>query len=387
PNDSDSGSVKICGSAASVSRARPAPSSSTDASFDRAVSPHAGPAVDISADFTWPGDQNGCSWRRSAAAPLMCGVAMLVPLKTANGAPANSGSVDERISPPGAEMSGFSSWPNGVTPPDEKIVIVPPRPVSMSSGLWPIRIVARPPVGAIAARSRAPSRSETMPAGTVSGIGIGFASPARLSTSTSPIAPAARARADLELNVQIPRETRAIAPVSEPRGSVDAPSLRLLGGPQRCDSTGLPSVPTIVPTSTSFWSTLAQAAGGVWAAGWNGIGPRPETAGLVTVSAGAKTWLFETAATLIASGAVPGEPTLPSPKSSRSLPAAITGRTPAATVLATVGIIASFTGSVWGPPPEKLMTFIPSATADSKAATSSGVSATLPPGLGRLNTR
>ena len=88
---------------------------------------------------------------------------------------------------------------------------------------------------------------------------------------------------------------------------------------------------------------------------------------------------FETAATVIASGAEPGEPTVPIPKSSRSFPAAITGTTPAAATFLIVSIIASFTGSISGPPPEKLITFIPSFTALSKAATISGVSAKSPP--------
>ena len=90
----------------------------------------------------------------------------------------------------------------------------------------------------------------------------------------------------------------------------------------------------------------------------------------------------------IAAGAVPGEPTLPSPKSSRSFPAAITGTTPAAATFLTVSISASVAGSLSGPPPEKLITFMPSATADSNAAMISGVSAISPPsGVGTLNTR
>ena len=109
--------------------------------------------------------------------------------------------------------------------------------------------------------------------------------------------------------------------------------------------------------------------------------------GAVTSSAGAKTWVLETAATEIASGAVPGEPVEPVPKSSRSLPAAITGTTPAAATLWTASISASFAGSTCGPPPEKLITFIPSATAASKAAMISGVFATWPTGVGTVKTR
>ena len=107
----------------------------------------------------------------------------------------------------------------------------------------------------------------------------------------------------------------------------------------------------------------------------------------MTLSAGAKTWRFDTAATPIASGAVPGEPALPSPKSSRSFPAAITGTTPAAATFFTVSYIASFVGSVWAPPPEKLMTSMPSTTACSNAATICGVFPTWPIGVGTLKTR
>src|SRR5207302_10798663 len=93
----------------------------------------------------------------------------------------------------------------------------------------------------------------------------------------------------------------------------------------------------------------------------------PWSAGDTTVNSRPKKCAFETAATVTASGAEPGDWTLPRPKSSRSLPAAITGTTPAAATLAIVGIIASFAGSVSGPPPEKLITSMPSATALSKA--------------------
>jgi hypothetical protein len=97
--------------------------------------------------------------------------------------------------------------------------------------------------------------------------------------------------------------------------------------------------------------------------------------------------VFETAATEIASGAVPGAPAVPIPNSSRSLPAEITGMTPAAATFATVSIRASLTGSTCGPPPEKLRTCIPSRTAASKAATISGVFATCPMGVGTVKTR
>jgi hypothetical protein len=97
--------------------------------------------------------------------------------------------------------------------------------------------------------------------------------------------------------------------------------------------------------------------------------------------------VFVVAATVIASGEVPGEPTVPRPKSSRSLPAEITGMTPALATFVTVLTSASVRGSVAAPPPEKLITSMPSRTAASKAATISGVSAMWPIVLGTLKTR
>jgi hypothetical protein len=97
--------------------------------------------------------------------------------------------------------------------------------------------------------------------------------------------------------------------------------------------------------------------------------------------------VFDVAATVTASGAVPGEPTVPRPNWSRSLPAEMTGTTPASATLWMTSIIASFAGSVSAPPPEKLITSIPSFTAASKAAAISGVFAIWPIGVGTLKTR
>ena len=115
----------------------------TGASTVRALSPHAAPAVETSADFTWKGVQLGCRWSSSAAAPATCGAAMLVPAKAANGPPA-SADVEERISAPGAPTSGLSRWPKAVRPAELKLVTTPLLPVTISSTPWPIRIGARP---------------------------------------------------------------------------------------------------------------------------------------------------------------------------------------------------------------------------------------------------
>ena len=110
---------------------------------------------------------------------------------------------------------------------------------------------------------------------------------------------------------------------------------------------------------------------------------------MTTLSDASKMCEFAVAPTLIASGAVAGEPAVPSPKKSRSFPAEMTGTTPARTTFATVSIIASVRGSACALPPEKLMTCIPSATAASKALTISGVEPEQQPpsGSGTLNTR
>ena len=196
---------------------RPPPSSSTEASLVRAVSPQAGPAEDISADFTCPGVQPGCCWSRSAAAPATCGAAMLVPSKTANGAPANSRSVEERICPPGAATSGLSRWSKFVGPGRREA-----RDHAAAAGLDLARIeraetrkVVRPPSASMKARRFAPSRSEIIPA--VSG--EADRDEVRLAGAVvhedDAVAPAARTRSTFESKVQPPRETSATVPLSE----------------------------------------------------------------------------------------------------------------------------------------------------------------------------
>src|SRR5207244_650165 len=130
--ESDCGPVRILGSPAAATSARPAPCSHTGASCVRAVSPHAGPAVDIRADLTCGVVHVGWCCTSSAAAPATCGVAIDVPAKTENVEPVVNGGVDDRTSRPGAEMSGFKNQPKSVGPADEKLVITPLRPVWIS---------------------------------------------------------------------------------------------------------------------------------------------------------------------------------------------------------------------------------------------------------------
>ena len=78
---------------------------------------------------------------------------MLVPSNGAKGAPANSGSVEERISPPGAARSGFRRCPNAVGPAEEKLVTTPDLPFFVSSGSKLNRTLARPPTEARKSRT------------------------------------------------------------------------------------------------------------------------------------------------------------------------------------------------------------------------------------------
>jgi hypothetical protein len=75
---------------------------------------------------------------------------------------------------------------------------------------------------------------------------------------------------------------------------------------------------------------------------------------------------------VIASGVEPGEPTEPRPKSAKSLPAATTETTPARAAAPSACTTMSREGSISGSPSDMLITSMPSATAASIAATSSG---------------
>ena len=170
-------------------------------------------------------------------------------------------------------------------------------------------------------------------------------------------------------------------PDNEPAGSVVPAPFGFAGRGRRGALDGLPSVP-VMPTSTSVWSTVAPLEGASLDSNgiaWRHVGApersdgerRREDHGVRDGRDGDRV------------GGAPGRATEPAPKSSRSLPAAITGVTPAAATLWIASISASFAGSVCGPPPEKLITSIPSLTAASNAAMISGVFATWPTGVGR----
>ena len=100
-----------------------------------------------------------------------------------------------------------------------------------------------------------------------------------------------------------------------------------------------------------------------------GVGPLEEK---LAISSGGPVSLSVDAATVIASGALPGEPTVPRPPSSNSLPAAMTGTTPAAAASSIALTTTSRCSWISGSPSERLMTFIPSRTAASMPAAISG---------------
>src|SRR5581483_6158739 len=72
-----------------------------------------------------------------------------------------------------------------------------------------------------------------------------------------------------------------------------------------------------------------------------------------------------TAATEIAAGAFPGDETEPAPNGLKSFPAATTGTTPARAAFASATSTRSRDGSTSGSPIDRLITFMPSATAAS----------------------
>src|SRR5438132_6521604 len=172
-------------------------------------------------------------------------------------------------------------------------------------------------------------------------MGIPFASPGRLSVTIRPTAPAACARSAFVTNAHAPRWTRATVSRSEPAGSGFARLFGSEGGPHR---NGLsPSELTSTSVAAPAWRALSSGS----------YGTRTTDAGApaaVADSVGVNTWSFDTAATVIASGATPGDPTVPRPKSSRSFPAEMTGTTPAAATLWTASISTSVDGSLSGPP-------------------------------------
>ena len=193
-------------------------------------------------------------------------------------------------------MSGFSMWPKSVGPADEKLVITPLRPVWIS---WmPLRDAdrrlrrrsrQRRRAGA-GRRGRRSSRPEA-----AAGSGSAFASPKRLSTRIRPIAPAgARALRLRGERADAARDEHDLA-LHRVRSAACRPAgVRIVGEPQRCESTGLPSVPT---TDDDVDDRLIERRPARRAASRR---PRPGSARRrasggppTTVSAGAKTCEFD----------------------------------------------------------------------------------------------
>ena len=303
---------------------------------------------------------------------------MLVPSKTANGAPANSGSVEERICPPGARdvrlqqvaeggragggeardrrRCGRSRCSRGSPPIAERRAAAVRRPGR--------RAAAR-------RRGRRSSRRDRR-----AGPGSEFASPARLSTRTIPIAPAACARARLRAKVQVPRETSAIAPVSEPAGQrASRRRSRLPGGPQRCavdrlavradDRADVDERLVAVRPRPGRVAGRRRTGSCCRLAGAPGAVTRQRRREDVRVRDGGDR-------DRVGRGARRAGRAERRSRRGRCRPRS-PGRRPRRRRSCTASISASLAGSVCGPPPEKLITSMPSLTAASNAATISGV--------------
>jgi hypothetical protein len=126
-------------------------------------------------------------------------------------------------------------------------------------------------------------------------------------------------------------------------------------------------VPSRSGTDESTSPPGAATSGLSWSE--TGVGPPEEK--LEIVSAATERPLA-TEPTVIALAAVPGEPTDPLPNSSKSLPAASAGTTPASAAALIACTTMSRVGSISGSPSERLITSIPSLTAASIPAAISG---------------
>ena len=221
-------------------------------------------------------------------------------------------------------------------------------------------------------RGRRSSRPEA-----ASWTGIAFASPARLSTSTIPIAPAAFARARL-------RDERAVAARDERdrAGRASRPaagSARVVRVRRRAAEVAVDRLCRPCRRSSrrrrACWSVAPQAAG-VCRRPRRRTGSRCRLAGApgTVTERGREDVRVRDGGDRdrVRRGARRADRAERRSRRGRC-PAEITGTTPAAATLWIASISASLAGSVCGPPPEKLITSMPSATAASKAATISGV--------------
>ena len=111
----------------------------------------------------------------------------------------------------------------------------------------------------------------------------------------------------------------------------------------------------------------AETSGLSWSE--SGVGPLDEK---LAITSSGPPRVVVTAPTVIALGVAAGEPTEPRPNWSKSLPAETTGTTPARAAASSALTTMSRAGSISGSPSDMLITSIPSATAASIAATSSG---------------
>ena len=126
----------------------------------------------------------------------------------------------------------------------------------------------------------------------------------------------ARARSAFEASVQTPRRTSAIAPRQRAGRQRAAARVRVGGAAaeEPVDRLAVRADDRADVDERLVGACPTRPGRAAPSAPANGIAAqRGGRAGATTSSAGAKTWSFETAATEIASGAVPGEPAEPSP--------------------------------------------------------------------------
>ena len=234
-----------------------------------------------------------------------------------------------------------------------KLVTTPLRPTSCCTDSRPMRMPARPPRAASRARTSEPSKSAIVPTGSASV--AGSRSPRSHGCRPSPSRPRRpAARNAFVMIAQRPRVTSAIAPVSEPGGRLLVGAFGSSPEAHSWRSTGRPSRPTIVPMSTTSVARPRRRAKHPPAGTKLNWRPASDSAGRdVRVGQGRDRDRIRGDA---------GAPADPMPNSSRSLPAEMAGTTPAAATLETASTKRVVGGIDIGPPPEKLITFMPSRT-------------------------
>ena len=240
----------------------PAPSSSTGASFVRAVSAQAGPAVDIERRLDLP--------RRPARVALQeqRGGARDVRRRHARAVEdreRRAGVLGQRRREDVAarrrdvrlQQVAEGGRPGGREARDDPAAL----PSGSPGSCLPTRIDRWPPFASMKARSAAPSRSAIMPPGSAADRDRVRLAEAVVDEDDPGRAGRLRARRPSTRTSRCRARRARSCPVSEPAGQRRRAGVRIVGAAAELRSTGLPSVPVIVPDVDERLVGVAHAPG------------------------------------------------------------------------------------------------------------------------------